>query len=215
MYAPGMVEIGGWLINMMELGTVSHSKQMLCTRTVPVQGGNYYLAAPNGAYWACNTGLTPCISATVLNKAADYCVLVQLWPRITYHGSETVLEFYEGHHRFKREPISMTLAILLGVGGIAAGIGTGTTALLQNEQYTQLQAAMNKDLQALEKSVRALKEFLTSLSEVVLQNRRGLDLLFLKAGGLCAALKEEYCFYADQTGIVTKTLDKLKDRLAK
>lgn len=197
------------------LGTVPLSKQELCNQTVSVHTGNYYLIAPNGTYWAFNTGLTPCVSAAVLNMTADYRVLIQLWPRITYHDSETVLKFYEGHHRYQREPISMTIAVLLGVGGIAAGIETGTAALLQNNNYMHLQAAMNADLQALEKSVRALKDSLTSLSEVVSQNRRGLDLLFLKEGGLCAALKEECCFYADQTGIMTDTLDKLKERLAK
>uniref|UniRef100_A0A8C7AD49 Envelope glycoprotein n=1 Tax=Neovison vison TaxID=452646 RepID=A0A8C7AD49_NEOVI len=201
------------------IGTPPHNvKKTLCNSTHKIWAGSYYLIPPNGTYWACSTGLTPCVSAAALNQTTDYCVLVQLWPRITYHSDELVLSYHEWSdlRRVRREPVTLiTLATLLGVRGIAAGVGTGATALVRTDQYLLLHHAMNEDLRALEQSVRALKESLTSLSEVVLQNRRGLDLLFLKEGGLCAALREECCFFADQTGVVTETLDKLKERLDK
>ena len=59
------------------------------------------------------------------------------------------------------------------MGGIVAGVGTGTTALTETSQFRQLQIAMHTDIKALEEPVSALEKSLTSLSEVVLQNRRG------------------------------------------
>lgn len=138
--------------------------------------GNYYLVPPNNTWWACNTGLTPCVSATVMNLTEDFCVLTQVMPHILYHSEDDLLETLEGRHRQKREPVSLTLAILLRLRGAVAGIVTGTTALIQgNQQLTHLQIAIDTDLWAIENSISLLKKSLTSLSEVMLQNRRGLD----------------------------------------
>lgn len=199
------------------IGAVPPSHQRLCNKIdqlTPTE--TYYLVAPNGTYWACSTGLTPCVSAAVLDKTNDYCVLIELWPKVTYHESEYFYSHYERRPRYLREPMSITVALLLGgitVGGMAAGIGTGATALTETRQFRQLQLAMTTDIQALEESVSALEKSLTSLSEVVLQNRRGLDILFLKEGDLCAALKEECCFYADHTRLVRDSMAKLRERL--
>lgn len=199
------------------IGTVPPTHQALCNVTRKAPTGKYYLAAPPGTYWACNIGLTSCISAIILNQTSDYCVLTEIWPKVIYHEPEYVYSYFEEHPRIKREPITLTLALLIGgitFGGVAAGIGTGTTALIETGHFRQLQAAMNADLKAIEESISALEKSLTSLSEVVLQNRMGLDMMFLREGGLCAALKEECCFYADHTGIVKDNMAKLRERLA-
>lgn len=204
------------------IGKVPLTHQHLCnsTLTISTSPSHQYLLPANHSWWSCSTGLTPCLSTSIFNQSRDFCVQIQLVPRIYYHSEGALLQAYEAPHpRNKREPVSLTLAVLLGLG-VAAGIGTGTTALVKGPLDLQhgllnLQAAMDTDLRALQESIDKLEDSLTSLSEVVLQNRRGLDLLFLKEGGLCAALKEECCFYIDHSGAVRDSMKKLKERLDK
>lgn len=74
----------------------------------------------------------------------------------------------------------------LTVGGAA----TGASALVWQgkKNYELLRTSIDTGIERPETCFPYLQESLTSFSEVVLQNRRELDILFLQQGGLCAAL---------------------------
>ena len=94
--------------------------------------------------------------------------------------SDDLLGFWERGtelpRRSKREPVTVvTLTVLLGLG--ATGTGTGIASVFTSQQsvqrYHKLKAAISQDVEDLREGIDQLTDSLASLSEVVLQNRRG------------------------------------------
>ena len=84
-----------------------------------------------------------------------------------------------------------------------------------NQYYSSLRVAIDVDIEYIEKSISHLEESLSSLAEVVLQNRKKLDLFFLQQGGCCAAPGEECCFFTDFLGMMKFRMAKVREGQAK
>ena len=61
----------------------------------------------------------------------------------------------------------------------------------------------------------SLQDQFDSLAEVVLQNRKGLDLLTAEKGGLSLFIKEECCFCVNQSEIVRDMAQQLREQIIK
>ena len=123
-------------------------------------------------------------------------------PSRTYWGGGNLM-------REKREPIFLTLALILGAGLTGAGTGIATLTL-KAKNYNSWKADIQEDIWCLEKSISYLEHSVDSLAEVMLQNRRGLDLVFPQQGGLCTALHEEYCFHVNHSEDIKQSLAKVR-----
>lgn len=85
---------------------------------------------------------------------------------------------------------------------MAGAAAVWTKVLTKGELNSQaLGRQIDHDLATLETSKSHLTSFLSSLAEEALQNRTGLGFPFLQQGGLCIALREQYCFYTTHTGV--------------
>ena len=84
---------------------------------------------------------------------------------------------------------AITVTALFSLGLARAGTGIASLSL-QGQGLSSLRATIDEDIVHIKESISHLEKSLTSLSEVVLQNRRGLDLIFFLQGGVCGSGKK-------------------------
>lgn len=161
----------------------------------------------------CGTQVYHCLPASW----SGTCTLVFLFPKLGVIPGEEPLpipitKFIAGRHDKRAIQIIPLLAAL----GITAGVATGTAGLtISLTMYHRLSSQFIQDFQQVAQTILTLQGQIDSLSAVVLQNRRGLDLLTAERGGLCLFLGEECCFYVNQSGIVKDKIQQLQTDLQK
>ena len=95
---------------------------------------------------------------------------------------------------------------------MAAEIGTGTASLTTSIQnYQTLSKDLSDSLHEIAQGLITIQNQLYSLAAIVLQNRRGLDLLTAEKRGMPFSGRI-CCFYANQSGIVQGAAKNLTDR---
>jgi hypothetical protein len=108
---------------------------------------------------------------------------MRLVPRVTYHANEEVAKVLFGKdnepRKHKRKPLTINLAVMMGVGLGLLGADTDISVLASCDNS---KIAIDEDIVELKRNIAHLIKSMDSLTEFVLQNKRVLD-LFLRKGG--------------------------------
>ncbi|KAM8966015.1 endogenous retrovirus group S71 member 1 Env polyprotein-like [Sarcophilus harrisii] len=177
----------------------------------PADHSSNWLFAPVATWFACTAGLTPCISELRFHQSTELCILVHVLPQVFLYSEEGAEEHF-GLIRSKRA-VPVLVPPLVGIG-VAGSVEVGTAALVKgNTDFNLLSSKVDTDIRTLKSLVTHLEKSVDSLAEVVLQTSQELDLLFMKQGGLCMALGESCCFYANRSGVIRESLTSFHKRL--
>lgn len=183
----------------------SNAGTTLCNTT---STPNSTLFAPPGSFFWCNGTLYKNLSTQA--TITLLCLPVTLVPQLTLR---TPAEFSRWDSApFPRPKRAIFLPLVAGVSLttslVAAGLAGGalghsliSTAKLSHQFSIAMEASAE--------SLASLQRQLTSLAQVTLQNRRALDLLTAEKGGTCLFLREDCCFYINESGLVETRVQQL------
>ena len=133
----------------------------------------------------------------------DTCLLALIFPHILYY---TQVEFLAWCHK-KEALMALAITTLMCLRVAATSLGTSFLVILQQEMEiicSQFRATLEKTEPAL------LQKSLDSLIIATLQNRRNMELLFMKQWGIWRAVVEKCCFYANHSRIVRRILGEIR-----
>ena len=108
--------------------------------------------------------------------------------------------------------------VILSPLSLALGLTAGLTGAMGGTSSHKFQPLSTDTAVSIEKTARTLQRLqsqLDSLAATVLQNHRALDLLTAGQGGTCLYLKEECCFYYNQSGQVQEDIKGLLEQATK
>ncbi|XP_017655634.1 syncytin-1-like [Nannospalax galili] len=166
---------------------------------------------PEGMAMACGGGLA---YSFLPANWMGLCVFVILLPNIDIISGNEPLPVPSFDYIRGKSKRAIQMIPLLATLGITTGLATGTAALgIATHGFRTLSLQLINDVQILSDTLLDIQKQLDSLVEVVLQNRRGLDLLTAEKGGICLFLQERCCFYANKSGIVQDKIRNLQEQL--
>jgi len=162
-----------------------------------------------GIFFLCGTTTYLCLPTNWTGT----CTLIYLTPDISIAPNNQILPIPLTHNWPRRAIQFIPLLISLGT---VARTGTGTTGLITSLNYYQsLSKDLTDSLEEIANSLITTQNQVDSLVAMVLQNRRGLDLLTAEKRGLCLFLEEVCCFYTNKLSIVKGTARNLTNRASR
>lgn len=189
---------------------VGHLSFTFCESIINVSS---MLCSPSGHVFVCGGNMAYTFLPT---NWAGLCSLATLLPDVELISGDEPVPIPTFDYVSPRHKRAVQFIPLLVGMGVVGALGTRTAGLAAAvSSYTKLSQQLADDITMVYKSVQDLQDQIDSLAEVVLQNRRGLDLLTADKGGICLTLQERCCFYANKSGVVRDRIKQHQEELIK